>query len=300
MASVTQQTIATGNAVGHVTRPGRALIGWMPQPEAQLMLAQRNVQQANEAGHVERAAAALQTVAARLPLQEGPYAIDNPGPELNAHIAAFTAQPDYRPFAEEGWCIKVADLRQVVALQPLVLWDHARERTLTAVDGDMAALAQITLPIRTGPEPLPLQFDPTRNTWMITSRNPNLRIVGQFTGPVDAGGGHQVTACGFLIAITPSFVQVVRHRGRLLLRDGYHRSLGLVAQGITRVPVLFREIGQFDALGLGPGMLPEASYLGERPAFIADYLAETVSAEVDVPASQKMLVVQGIEMNPMG
>jgi hypothetical protein len=47
-------------------------------------------------------------------------------------------------------------------------------------------------------------------------------------------------------------------------------------------------------------MLPEASYLGDRPPLLADYLAETVSAEVNLPASQKMLVIQGIEMNPMG
>ena len=47
-------------------------------------------------------------------------------------------------------------------------------------------------------------------------------------------------------------------------------------------------------------MLPEASYLGERPPFLADYLADAVSTEIDLPASQKMLVIQGIEMNPMG
>ena len=163
----------------------------------------------------------------------------------------------------------------------------------------MAELAAITLPIRAGAEPLPLQFDGMRNTWMIASRNPNLRIVGQFNGPVDAPGG-QVMAVGFAVSITASFVQVIRYRGRLLLRYGYHRSLGLLAQGITHVPVLFREFGQFEQLGLGPGMLPGVSYLGDRPPLLSDYLSEVVSAEVDLPASQKMLVIQGIEMNPLG
>jgi hypothetical protein len=37
MSSVTQQTIATGKSLGHVTRPARALIGWMQQAEAQLI-----------------------------------------------------------------------------------------------------------------------------------------------------------------------------------------------------------------------------------------------------------------------
>jgi hypothetical protein len=299
MASVTQQTIATGNTLGHVTRPARALIGWMQQAEAQLMLAQRMVQLATNQSHVDRAAVARQTVAARPPLVEELHVLSEPGPELEGHIGSLIAQPDYQPFVAGGWSVKIADLSKVVALQPMVFWDHARERTQSAVAGDMPALAKITLPIRSGPEPLPLQFDPARNTWMITSRNPNLRIVGQFSGPVDVGG-HQVTGCGFVVTISTSFVQVVRYRGRLLLRDGYHRTLGLLAQGITHVPVLFREFGQFEPLGLGPGMLPEASYLGDRPPFLADYLADAVSAEIDLPASQKMLVIQGIEMNPMG
>jgi hypothetical protein len=299
MTSVTQQTIATGNTLGQVTRPARVLLGWMQQAEAQLMLAQRMVQLAGNQSHADRAIAAQQTVAARNPLgfEEQPI-LDEPGPELNEYIAALVAHPDYQPFAI-GWSVKIADLRKVVALQPIVFWDHAKERTDSAVAGDMPTVAKITLPIRSGTDLLPLQFDPARNTWMITSRNPNLRIVTNFCGPVDIGG-QQMTGCGFVVAISPSFVQVVRYRNRLLLRDGYHRSLGLLAKGITHVPVLFREFGQFEPLGLGAGMLPEGSYLGDRPPYLPDYLADSVSAEVDFPASQKMLVVQGIEMNPMG
>ena len=300
MVSVTQQTIATGNALGHVTRPARALIGWMQQAEAQLVLAERMIHMADDAGHAERATLARQSVAARQSIEELTSLLTEPGSDLGQHIAAFILQPDYKSFAAEGWSVKIVDLSKVVALQPMVFWDHVQERTESAVAGDMAALAKITLPIRSGPEPLPVQFDPVRNTWMITSRNPNLRIVGQFSGPVDTGDGHAMTGCGFIVTISPSFVQVVRYRNRLLLRDGYHRSLGLLNQGITHVPVLFREFGQFEPLGLGPGMLPEQSYLGDRPPLLSDYLTDAVSAEVNLPASQKMLVIQGIEMNPIG
>jgi len=299
MSSVTQQTIATGNTLGQVTRPARALIGWMQQAEAQLILAQRIVQLAGSKSHVDRALAAQQTVAARNPLVEELHILDEPGPELNEHIATLVGKPDYLPFATEGWCVKIADLSKVVALQPMVFWDHAQERTDSAIVGDMPTLAKITLPIRSGQEQLPVQFDPARNTWMITSRNPNLRIVAQFSGPVDVNG-QAMTGCGFIVTVSPSFVQVVRYRKRLILRDGYHRSLGLLAKGITHVPVLFREFGKFEALGLGPGMLPEASYLGDRPPLLSDYLTDTVSAEVELPASQKMLVIQGMEMNPVG
>jgi hypothetical protein len=301
MSSSTQQTIAAGeNSLSHVTRPARVLIGWMQQAEAQLMLAARMADQAGLQAHVDRATAARAAVARRSSFVDDAQILDEPGEELQAHISTLVAHHDFKPYQAEGWSIKIADLSRVVALQPMVFWDHAQERTSSAVADDMVALAKITIPIRSANETLPLQFDPVRNTWMITSRNPNLRIAGQFSAPFDVGGGQQMTGCGFMITVMPSFVQVVSFRGRLLLRDGYHRSLGLIAQGVTRVPVLFREFGQFDPIGLGPGMLPEAAYLGQRPPFLADYLNDTVSAEVNLPATQKMLVVQGIEMNPMG
>ena len=300
MVSVTQQTIATGTSLGHVTRPARALIGWMKQQEAQLMLAERNMQNANKQSHVDKANAARVAVGARAPITKQSDVLFDIDPALSGYVATFSTHPDFQPFAAEGWIVKIADLSKVIALQPMVFSDHAEERTRSATPDDMSALANITLPIQLAPESLPLQFDPTRSTWMITSRNPNLRIFGQFSAPVDAGNGQLVTGCGFLVKVMPSFVQVILHKGRYLLRDGYHRSIGLLAQGITHVPVLFREFGEFEDLGVGVGMLPEQSYLGERPPFLADYLSEIVTAEVQMPASQKMLVIQGIEMNPIG
>src|SRR5438552_10111752 len=129
MASVPQQTTATENGLGHVTRPARALIGWMQQAEAQLMLAQRMVQLAANQSHVDRAAGARQTVAARPPMLEELHVLSEPGPELEGHIGSLIAQPDYQPFAAEGWSVKIADLSKVIALQPMVFWDHARDRT---------------------------------------------------------------------------------------------------------------------------------------------------------------------------
>ena len=120
--------------------------------------------------------------------------------------------------------------------------DRRQERAMVATLGDMQSIATVTLPIP-GPTELPIQFDQIRNTWIIPSRNPNLRIIGHFAGPIEGK-----TGCGFLIEVTPSFVQVAFHRERFVLRDGYHRSLGLLARGFTHVPVLFREFSQFENL----------------------------------------------------
>ncbi len=198
-------------------------------------------------------------------------------PELQDYLASFQSQDAFKPFADEKWLPKIANLRKVCALQPVVFWDHAEERATSADPAEMLSVAKITLSIPDRAE-IPLQYDQSRNTWMITSRNLNLKIVGNFSAPIQG-----FTGCGFLVAVSASFVQVVLHRGRYLLRDGYHRSLGLLARGITNVPVLYRQ-----------------SYLGERPPLLEDYLNNDVASEVLLPASQKMIVVQGMEMNPLG
>jgi len=293
MVSSTQQALAKGNQFGNVTRPARALLGWMAQNEAELALVQRQMN-AVTAEHTQRATRARASVAARAPGIDQDNLLTDMREELSAHVQQLQADSSFAQFLAEQWSFKIADLSKVCALQPIVFWDHATERAQAAVAEQMLTLAAITLPIPQNAE-LPLQFDQIHNTWIIASRNPNLRLVGNFAAPV---GGH--FGCGFLVAVQPSFVQVASYRNRYVLRDGYHRALGLLAKGVKKVPVLFREFGQFEPLGIGPGMLPDVAWLGDRPPLLSDYLSDDVSAEVQLPASQKMLVVQGLEMNPLG
>jgi hypothetical protein len=47
-------------------------------------------------------------------------------------------------------------------------------------------------------------------------------------------------------------------------------------------------------------MLPQDEYRGPRPPVLADYLDDSVSAAVRVPAAQKLIVVQALELQPLG
>jgi hypothetical protein len=294
MVSTTQQSLATTNQLAHVTRPARALIGWMSQQEGQLFLAGRQIQNAQKPEYITKVQEARAAVQKRQPGVDQSELLAQVPPELQEYLTGFQSQDAFKPFADEKWLPKIADLRKVCALQPVVFSDHAEERATSADPEEMLSIAKITLPIP-DPTEIPLQYDQSRNTWMITSRNPNLKIVGNFSAPIQG-----FTGCGFLVAVSASFVQVVLHRGRYLLRDGYHRSLGLLARGITNVPVLYREFSEYENLGLPAGMLQAESYLGERPPLLEDYLNNDVASEVLLPASQKMIVVQGMEMNPLG
>lgn len=141
-----------------------------------------------------------------------------------------------------------------------------------------------------------MQFDEERRTRLISGSNPNLKLVGHYGGRVQEDAP---LSFGFNVAVMPSFLQVARHHGRYVLRDGYHRAFELLQRGITRVPAFVRDFG-VGALGLGAGLFETDVYLGPRPALLPDFLDDAVAADVLIPVVQKMIVIQGMELTPLG
>jgi hypothetical protein len=129
----------------------------------------------------------------------------------------------------EGWDVALVDLRRVCAFQPLVNSEQAIER-VASIDGtDMVALATLTLPFGS-PTQLPVQLDQNHQTWIISSPNMNLPVLGAATPNPGQPG---LPVFGFGIGVSESFLQVGEYRDRYYLRDGYHRSYGLLRQGIS-------------------------------------------------------------------
>jgi hypothetical protein len=210
----------------------------------------------------------------------------DPPAELASYLAHVLAQPALAAYVREGWVVQLADLRRIAAFQPTVFTEAAAERAAAVDPRDLESIARVSIPVPT-PTQLPAQFDQSRPAWILSSANPNLRVVGQFGGEVQPG----MTGFGFGVAILPSVMQVARFGGRLLLRDGYHRAYGFLGRGIARVPVLFKDFDTIEELAIQPGMLPQAAFLGDRPPMLPDYLDDEVAASVRVPAAQKMIVI---------
>jgi hypothetical protein len=164
MVSVTQETLVASNELALVSRPARALVGWLQQQEGQLLLAQRQMQHANRPEYAEKVQKARAAVQARpVGVDQSKVLSEIPG-DLTEHVEKFAAHDAFKPFAAEGWSFKIADLSKVCALQPIVFSDHAEERAQSATAGDIGSLAAVTLPIP-GNTTLPIQFDQQRNTW---------------------------------------------------------------------------------------------------------------------------------------
>jgi hypothetical protein len=248
-------------------------------------------------GIIETARLAREAVAARLAgISQDELIRPLPG-DLADHVRALQTSPAAGQMFAEGWQVQLIDLTQVCAFQPVVYSDRSFESTSLLDANDLNAIAAITLPLSQG-DPLPIQFDPIRQAWIVTSANMNLRIVGNI-GPLPMAPGGSIL--GFGVFAGPSFMQVARRGGRHFLRDGYHRALWLLSRGVTVVPAFVRDFTAFEELMPDPRtVLPQDSYYGPRPPVMPDYLDDAVSAAVQAPDPRKIIIIQALELAAVG
>lgn len=275
-------------------RPARVPLGWLPPERGEFFLVSNQASVGLSEAQRARVREARDAVAAR------PAGIDQADlvsalpPELADHIARLAMTPPGAGMRTEGWDIAMIDLERVVAIQPSVFTDTATQRVAGLDPGDLLSIAELTLPIN-HTAPVSVEFDEFKQAYILTSPNPNLKVVANFNGPLPNG----MPGFGFGVAVAASYVQVVRFQNRYVLRDGYHRAFGLLSRGITRVPAFIRD---FDtAENLAPaGMLPQNTWLGDRPPLLRDYHDDRVAESVSLPARHRMIVIHALELFPTG
>lgn len=274
--------------IRHITRPARALLGWMHPETAHLVSGRTDDPALVEQDRV-RIEAARKIVASRSAGIDQQGLVELPPPELDSHVAALRLTSAVA-FFSEGWEVAVVDLARICAFQPFVHTEDALERTSVATD--LITAAMITLPLPQDNENLPVTYDPNQKTLTVISQNPNLRVTEVFCGPVNGR-----PLLGFHVQIIPSFLQVAQYQGRYYLRDGYHRAYGLLRRGVRRVPAFVRQVATFEQLGIQPGMLPHDAVFGERPPMLQDFLDDEVSGECTRPVQVKALTIHALELN---
>ena len=283
----------TASTPSYAKRKARALIGWMSEQAGALWAAGRDQQlAAAQPEHLEACKRARENVAARIPGIDQSGLFQPPPAELQAHIDALKANAESAQVLEGSGEIRIVDLRRVCAAQPHVLVEDAHRRVEGVSTNDMPALARVTLPLPKR-EQFPVSFDHLKNTWLLASPNPNLRVVGHFSSSVGPG----FSGFGFAVAQQQSYMQVAGLNGRYFLRDGYHRAFGLVAAGFTHAPALVKDFGTFEDVHMPPGLLPPSAYLGDRPPLLVDYLDDTVAVDTNIPSTTKMILIQALEVN---
>ena len=276
-------------------RPARALIGWMPEEEALMLLGVPETPLTPLPQHIHRVQTAQNAVRARRSGVEQERVLSEAGEELQAYAAALKESPQYRRYFAGDWTIKIVDLQKLCALQPIVHLDYAErsgqpEEALPAPD-DMLGLARLTLPMHNRNHLPQAEFDAQHSVWKLNTCNTDAKIVGQYNQQIEIQPGLFGAIYGFCIAETPSAAQVVRYRGRYLLTDGYHRSLMLLRSGVSHLPALYREYAPTEEIHVD-GRFANEILLGERPPLLSDYLRDDVAAQVSHFACKKVIAIQ--------
>lgn len=292
---MTEVSTTTPGGPPHIVRPARSLIGWMPADQAERVQHGNRQDEPVSDESREKAASARAVVAARAAGLDQTGVVSAAPKLLSEHIHGLQQHPAVAPYFNEGWVVSLVDLDRVCAVQPNVFVDHAVERVRNVDPDDITSIGAVSLPLPAITE-LPAQFDESKNVWLFSAPNPNLRLTGHFAAEIQPG----MMGFGFFVGVSPSFLQVAEFQGRHFLRDGYHRAVGFLQRGIRVVPALTRTFGPLESLELPAGMLPQGAYFGDRPPCLPDYLDDDVSVDVQLPAFQKMLVIQGLEVTPLG
>jgi hypothetical protein len=284
------------SATPQAKRPARVLLGWLSAQEAALMQGGREVQAGQRLQDIPeqqlaRARRAREAVASRPAGVDQADIVQEPPEALGEHLAELHKHPVAAELLGDGWQPALVDLSRVCATQAYVYTDDAVERTMGISADDIAALAQVTLPPAAGSPPR-ASFDAAKQAFVFSSPNPNLRVVDRFEQQLERG----VAVYGFVVRVMPSFLLVAGINGRYILRDGYHRAYGMLKRGINVVPAFVRDFGKLEEITVPAGMLPHDVFLGDRPPRLCDYLDESVTAEVLLPAAEKIVILQGLEV----
>lgn len=272
------------------TLPGRALIGWM---HPNVAVAALGGGAAPTSDVVQRVGQARQAVAGR-PTVDGPVdAVVSDDPALAPVVDRLRGHPATQGHFSGGWAVRLVDLSRVCAYQPQVLTEHAAERVSGAAADDLEALGAITLPT-VDEFQLPIKL--VDGTFLITSRDHNVMVRQPWVGQPAPGAPPVV---GFEVIHQTSMMFVANYQGRYFLCDGNHRAVGFLSRGISRVPAFVRTVETYEDLNIPrQGMLPHDAFMGDRPPFLADYLDDEVAADVQVPASEKLILIQALQLAP--
>lgn len=246
--------------------------------------------------------------AARITLQARPphsSPAPSPGelpPELREQGDAFRQRADVLASLQpHNWSLQMVNLREVLSFQKLVVEEQATERANAVATNDLQGLFEFCLPAFSGAEKLAGLPDPDRRGITFTSLNPNLRVGKHLVLDIDVPAGIGVPGrrekfIGYSINFGSQFIQVAEYNRRCFVRDGYHRTYGLLRRGIDCVPCIFIKARSFEELGAAAaGFFSYETLFGERPPFLRDFLDDGVSISAKQPALRKAVRISAEE-----
>lgn len=105
--------------------------------------------------------------------------------------------------------------------------------------------------------------------------------------------GHAAAMAGLFVGVSTNLVNVINHRGRLLLNNGHHRVHALRAQGLSHVPALIQVCGSREELEeVAPRSVREhyrLHYESPRPPLLRDWDQPALTLGLRTPPMRREL-----------
>jgi hypothetical protein len=299
MTPTDELSIVAGEPIA--MQPGRTLTAWMPEDEAIATLLGRNREPDDDltalSARIERARASL---AARAPfVATDPLVLHD-----RTRLDELAQRDDIKAsFAGMHWTVEMVDMALVQSLQVAIKVDGLDER-IGPVVADPAELWELCIPTERKDPPRGAFKDADQRGYTLSSLNPNLRVAGSKVDTMEvvtAAGPIKVQAVMFFVSFGHSYMHVAHHGGRYFLRDGYHRVVGLMAAGITKMPCLVVNMqGSFEEIMPGRQSFPRDVCFSDRPPLVSDFLDDAVADDFRRPVSRKVIRIRTEEFAVQG
>jgi hypothetical protein len=283
-----------------IQQTDRALLAWMDDQQA--VQVRSSFLTDTIENHLQAIVTSRAVVASR-----PAYTPIDPFPELeqNDLLEAIKARPQTNIVANgfANWRFEMVDLREVLAFQPVVRIDDLETHWSTFQECQ-ERVYEICFPAE---RPIKIVQIQDERGYTISSLNPNFSI-----GTIPFNPSQpiflniasdpslppvQMPAYPFVLVNNPNYLQVARYQGRYILRNGYHRAVGFLRQGVYRVPCIAVEAQTFEQMVPMAGMFSKEVVLGDHPPRLLDFWDDSVACTCLRPVMRKTFRISYEEIN---
>jgi len=212
----------------------------------------------------------------------------------NDHLEAVTKSPVFaEAIGRDKWSFALVEIDKLVCFQKYIDIGYSEETGGNFELGEMQNLMEFCLPLKPPKKPLARSAETGQYAFTISSANLDLRILGmvQQQDPLT-----KRSIFGFPVGWGIPFIQIVRHKNRCYLKNGYHRVYALRRGGITHVPCILIESDDYAQTGAArQGFFGTELLLSEKPPIFAHFLSDELAPELEMHSLIKVVRIKAEE-----
>lgn len=197
--------------------------------------------------------------------------------------------------------IALVEIGRLVAYQQHVVLDHVRRQMSGLSEKiEQQALFEHCFPSRESMPPLRVR-EIGEDTLVFSSPSTDMRFLGAMMLEQGQIKGYIPTSKAAMVLALPvgfgsNLLNALSFQGRLLLNNGYHRTVALLQAGITHAPCVIQELDGLDELEMAGGKIKaeRAGYYFEsrRPPLIRDFSDPILTCDMQTVKREKQVYIR--------